>query len=409
MVIQWKIMRHTAKKESILKDKFLYTAIIILVYLFGRCIPLYGIKKLQYTERSMDVGNMLIQTVSGDADRCSLFALGISPYMIAMILVQFAVAFRKACDSGGRISPKKINRISLVLTVFFASVQALLRMQELPFCVTEELLPSAKAVSFLEMVTGAVLILWLADRNRKYGFGGQTILIYINILDGITAKLGSYSIKVLTVPLLTAVAVIWIILLMENTEKRIPVQRISIHNIYADKNYLAVKFNTVGAMPVMFSTAFFMLPQMLVTLLAWLFPKNNRIAWWQDNLILTRPLGIGVYILILYLLTIGFAVVMISPGEITQQFLKSGDSIPNIHAGRDTRRYLTREICKISFFSATVMSICLGVPMYLQLRGEADTMLSMFPASAMILTSIWCSLYQEFLAVKSFDAYDPFV
>lgn len=297
----------------------------------------------------------------------------------------------------------------MALTILFASVQALLRIQELPYYLKGNMLLFARAVSFLEMVTGAVLILWIADRNRKYGFGGQTILIYVNVLDGIAGKLSRYNMTDLIIPLLIAVIVIWIVLMMENTEKRIPVQRISIHNIYADKNYLAIKLNTVGAMPVMFSTAFFMLPQMFATVLAWLFPENDRIVWWRDNLILNRPLGIAAYILILYLLTIGFAVVMINPGEIAQQFLKGGDSIPNIHAGRDTRRYLTRELCRISFCSATVMSICLGVSMYLQSKGQTDHMLAMFPASAMILTSIWSSLYQEFLAVKSLDAYEPFI
>lgn len=399
----------TTKKESILKEKFKYTAVIILVYLSGRCIPLYGIRHLDYVDSRMSVGNLLVQAVGGDADRCSLFALGLSPYMLSMILVQLLSAIRKSGDSGRKISPKKMNRITLALTILFASIQALLRVQELPFYLGDSILPAARGISFLEMVTGAVLILWLSDRNRRYGFGGQTVLIYVNILDGITAKLSRYSMAELVIPLLIATGVIWIVLMMENTEIRIPVQRISIHNIYADKNYLAIKLNTVGAMPVMFSTAFFMLPQMVVMVLSWLFPENTGIVWWQDNLTLSRPFGIIVYILILYFLTVGFAMVMINPGEITQQFLKSGDSIPDIHAGRDTRRYLTAELCRISFFSATVMSLCLGVPMYLQLRGETDYMLAMFPASAMILTSIWSSLYQEFLAVKSLDAYEPFV
>ena len=64
--------------------------------------------------------------------------------------------------------------------------------------------------------------------------------------------------------------------------------------------------------------------------------------------------------------------IIISPGEIAEQLLKSGDSIMNLHAGRDTRRYLTRQVLGIGFFSATVMSICLGIPMLLQLKGGIE-------------------------------------
>lgn len=81
--------------------------------------------------------------------------------------------------------------------------------------------------------------MWLTSRNKKYGIGGQTALIYLNILDGILTT----------------------------------VQRISIHNIYADKNYMAIKLNPIGVMPAMFSMAFFMVPQLLISLFIMVFPE----------------------------------------------------------------------------------------------------------------------------------------
>jgi len=198
-------------------------------------------------------------------------------------------------------------------------------------------------------------------------------------------------------------------LIMENTEKRIPLQRISIHNIYADKNYLAIKMNPIGVMPAMFSTAFFMLPQLIIAVLLWIFPNNIDLIWWQENMILSEPLGMIVYIVILYCLTIGFSIVFVNPKDVTEQYLKSGDSFENIHAGRDTRRYLAGTIGRISVLSATVMSICLGVPLYLQYRGNIDTSLVMLPSSIMMLTGIWCNLYREAESVKNLEAYKPFI
>ena len=396
------------RKDSILKYKLLYTALVLFIYLLGKNLPLYGIDLSAYANQTLDTAALLIQAISGDVYRRSVFALGISPYMMASILVQMVVAFRSA-DAKARISPKKKNFIMLELTLIFALFQAVLQVRNLSFAVTGQRLMLAQVVSVVEMIAGAMIILWLSEQNKKYGVGGQTALIFVNILEGIVAILTKGSMESLVIPLLISLIVIMIMVILENAEKRIPVQRISIHNIYADKNYLAIKLNPIGVMPVMFSTAFFMLPQLLVTGLAWLFPGQETIIWWQENLVLTKPLGVIVYIAILYALTIGFSRVFLNPTETTEQFLKSGDSLVGIHAGRDTKRYLSRNITRISLFSATALSLCLSVPMVMQLNGYMDNSLSALPTSIMMLTGIWSNLYREVLSIRDMDAYEPFI
>lgn len=396
------------RKDSILKYKLLYTALVLFIYLLGKNLPLYGIDLSAYANQTLDTATLLIQAISGDVYRRSVFALGISPYMMASILVQMVVAFRSA-DAKARISPKKKNYIMLELTLIFALFQAVLQVRNLSFAVTGQRLMLAQVVSVVEMIAGAMIILWLSEQNKKYGVGGQTALIFVNILEGIVAILTKGSMESLVIPLLISLIVIMIMVILENAEKRIPVQRISIHNIYADKNYLAIKLNPIGVMPVMFSTAFFMLPQLLVTGLAWLFPGQETIIWWQENLVLTKPLGVIVYIVILYALTIGFSRVFLNPTETTEQFLKSGDSLAGIHAGRDTKRYLSRNITRISLFSATALSLCLSVPMVMQLNGYMDNSLSALPTSIMMLTGIWSNLYREVLSIRDMDAYEPFI
>ena len=396
------------RKDSILKYKLLYTALVLFIYLLGKNLPLYGIDLSAYANQTLDTATLLIQAISGDVYRRSVFALGISPYMMASILVQMVVAFRSA-DAKARISPKKKNYIMLELTLIFALFQAVLQVRNLSFAVTGQRLMLAQAVSVVEMIAGAMIILWLSEQNKKYGVGGQTALIFVNILEGIVAILTKGSMESLVIPLLISLIVIMLMVILENAEKRIPVQRISIHNIYADKNYLAIKLNPIGVMPVMFSTAFFMLPQLLVTGLEWLFPEQETIIWWQENLVLTKPLGVIVYIVILYALTIGFSRVFLNPTETTEQFLNSGDSLAGIHAGRDTKRYLSRNITRISLFSATALSLCLSVPMVMQLNGYMDNSLSALPTSIMMLTGIWSNLYREVLSIRDMDAYEPFI
>lgn len=401
-------MPQTERQEPILRYKLAYMAIILIIYLLGRGIPLYGIDISAYRAVSGNAEILLTQAIGGDEKQFSLFVLGMSPYMMAAILVQILVSIRNA-GTKARMSIAGLNRMRIAVTMIFAVVQALIRVQTMRFRPGGPELVVTRTVAVIEMITGVMLIMWLSQRNEKYGIGGRTVLIYVNIVSSVITTLSRHPVGDLYLPLAVAAVMIVVTLIMEGGEKRIPMQRISIYNIYADKDYLAIKLNPVGVMPVMFSTAFFMVPQLIIAWFLWLCPENMTLLWWKENLVLTRLPGIQTYIMILYFLTIGFAMMMISPKGITEQFLKGGDSILGLHPGRETRRYLTRQVWGIGLASATVMSICIGIPMLLQLKGGINQELVMFPSSVMMLTSLWHTLHQEFKAIKSFEAYRPFI
>ena len=396
------------KRDGILKKKFIYTAFILVLFTVGKSIPLCGIDVDMYLHRTAAAEDLLLQTLSGDLYRCSLFALGISPYITASVLVQIMHSIQST-DLRTRHSPKKITRDTLLLTLLFSLLQSVSRVRDLSFRVGDgRELAMVQCIVVMEMTAGAFFILWLSERNKKYGIGGQTVLIFINILDGIRAVVCSNPVQKLTVSILISLVVMEIVLIMENTEMRIPLLRISVHNLYADKNYLAIKLNPLGVMPVMFSTAMFMLPQLLVRALRWTFPQNRSLLWLQENLLLSKPMGIMVYIVILYGLTIAFSMIFMNPKEMTESFLKSGDSIEGIHAGRATGRYLSRVIVGISVFSATVMGVCLGIPLVLQMSGGMDRTVFALPSSVMMLTGLFCNLQREAAALRDLASYRSF-
>lgn len=394
--------------ERIFLSKLIYTIGVMIIYALARSIPLLGIDVLAYENQTIEATMLLQQSVGGDLYRYSIMALGISPYFIATILVQVIMACRSS-DAKARTSPKKVNRLSVLMMMSIALVQAILRTNDLIF--TSEALKAwyVKPVAVLEMITGVLIIVWLAERNKKYGIGGQAALILINILDGIITTIREGMESEAVVPILIAIGMMFIMLFMENSEKHIPVQRISIHNVYADKNYQAIKLNPIGIMPIMFASAAFTLPQIIFQVLELNFPNNSDIAYISENMTLNSYWGIGVYIFILYILNVSFSILMLSPKTMTEQFLKSGDSIVNIRPGKETKRYLMRNIWTISFFSSTVMSACLGVSLVLQIKGTVSGSLAMLPSSLMMLTGIWCSLYRESAALVHTDSYRTFI
>jgi len=390
-------------------QKMFFTLIIMAIYLIGRELPLYGVNLDAYEALRDNTEDLIMQTIGGDRYKTSILALGISPFMFSTLFVQMAVAFKNA-DSKSHTSPKKITRATLNLMLVWACIQAYFTSNSTFYIYEGGVeLTIAKLISAAQMVTGAFVILWLATRNGKYGIGGQTILIYVNILDSVVNTV-RYT-KLADLKLIGAISVVALLftIIFENTEYRIPMQRISIHNIYSDKNYIPIKLNPIGMMPVMFSSAFFALPVYVLSALNSLLPENETISYLHDNMNTSCTLGIGVYIVVLYVITIVFSFVFISPKNLAESLQKSGDSITGLRAGKKTRRYIGIRVFIISIFSATFMSLFIGMPLVLQLKGLVPQDVMSLPSIMIAMASINCNLYRELRAVKDFDGYVQFI
>lgn len=394
------------EKEHIFLYKFIYMAGIMLVYMIGRNIPLYGIDLSHYQEVTIDAQTIMVQSLTGDMKNCSVFTLGLWPYMLSSIVVMLAVAIL-SLDKTRKLSPKKMNLWTLGIMLVISICQAYGKMQTLVYRTQGEALVITKAIVFVEMIVGMLVVIYLGDRMTKYGIGGRTSIFFVNIIEGFLTMLVKTSPRQWILPLSIGLLEIVIMLILENAEKRIAVQRVSIHNIYADKNYIAYKLNPIGAMPLMFSSAIFMLPHIICTMLLYLMPGNSTIQWILKNIVLTEIPGIWVYMGVVCLLTISLSFVMLSPGTKAEELMKVGDSILDIYAGRQTKKYLVGNVLSISAFSAIVMSCCMGLPLFLQFKGYMDPALVMFPSSLMMLSGLWITLYREAEVYRNADQYRP--
>ena len=401
-------MRYSSKKEKIMLYKVLFMLFTVIVYLVGKSLPLYMIDEMAYAEAAVSTEEILLQTIRGDRYQYSIFALGISPYLISNIAIQMLFAF-KSSESRARVSPKKMNRYTVSLTLGISLLMAVMQVPELKFKELEMDLFFVQFVVTVEMIAGAMLIFWLSKRNKKYGIGGQSVLILINLLDTFTFNLGGHKQNQMIIALVLTVMAMTVMAFFENIEKRIPLQRVSIHNIYADKNYLAIKMNPIGVMPAMFSMALFTMIQLLINLVGVFLGDLHAYQWIKEEIVLTEPLGIIVYVVGIYFLSVVFSRVFLNPKETTEQFLKSGDSIRNIHAGRDTKRYLSRNITGLALLSATMMSVFLACPLILQMYGYLDGTLAALSSSGMLLVGVICNLIREIMAVRYIEGYKPFI
>ena len=395
-------------KEHILLYKILYSLMIMLVYMIGRNIPLYGVDVEAYRDVDINAQSIIMQAVSGDMKNCSIFILGLWPYMLASMLIVLVVAIA-TLDKTRRISPKKVNIWTVTLMLIIGMLQAYERVQNYIYKVDGTALIQAKVIAFVELIAGMLIVVYLGDRATKYGICGKTSVFLVNIVDGMMTMLVGQPFRKLWLIIVIGIIEIAVMLVLENTEKRIAVQRVSIHNIHADKDYIAYKMNPVGVTPMMFASAAFILPQSVFGLLNKMFPENGTIEWIYHRMNLTSVLGVWVYIAIIVILTIAFSFVMLTPGKTAEDLLKSGDSILGVYAGRETKRYLQGCVLSFSLISSVVIGICVGVPLFLQFGGYINSKLAMFPCSIMMFTGIWISFGREAEVYRNMDRYEPFI
>lgn len=395
-------------KEHILLYKILYSLMVMFVYMIGRNIPLYGVDVEAYRDVDINAQSIIIQAVSGDMKNCSIFILGLWPYMLASMLIVLVVAIA-TLDKTRRISPKKVNIWTVTLMLIIGILQAYERVQNYIYKVDGTALIQAKAIVFVELIAGMLIVVYLGDRATKYGICGKTSVFLVNIVDGMMTMLVGQPFRKLWLIIVIGIIEIAVMLVLENTEKRIAVQRVSIHNIHADKDYIAYKMNPVGVTPMMFASAAFILPQSVFGLLNKLFPESGTIEWIYHRMNLTSVLGVWVYIAIIVILTIAFSFIMLTPGKTAEDLLKSGDSILGVYAGRETKRYLQGCVLSFSLISSVVIGICVGVPLFLQFGGYINSKLAMFPCSIMMFTGIWISFGREAEVYRNMDRYEPFI
>ena len=395
-------------KEHILLYKILYSLMVMLVYMIGRNIPLYGVDVEAYRDVDINAQSIIIQAVSGDMKNCSIFILGLWPYMLASMLIVLVVAIA-TLDKTRRISPKKVNIWTVTLMLIIGILQAYERVQNYIYKVDGTALIQAKTIAFVELIAGMLIVVYLGDRATKYGICGKTSVFLVNIVDGMMTMLVGQPFRKLWLIIVIGIIEIAVMLVLENTEKRIAVQRVSIHNIHADKNYIAYKMNPVGVTPMMFASAAFILPQSVFGLLNKMFPESGTIEWIYHRMNLTSVLGVWVYIAIIVILTIAFSFIMLTPGKTAEDLLKSGDSILGVYAGRETKRYLQGCVLSFSLISSVVIGICVGVPLFLQFGGYINSKLAMFPCSIMMFTGIWISFGREAEVYRNMDRYEPFI
>lgn len=380
---------------SELRKKILFTLGVLVVYRLGVHIPAIGIDIAALKglfAQTKGLGGLLgyLDLFSGGSLRtCTIFALGISPYITSSIMMQllgFTVPYLEQLLKEGEYGRKKINQYTRYLAFFISIVQSFTfaRVLESQGFVLN---PGwgFRFLFVLSLTVGSMFVMWLGEQISIHGIGNGSSMI---IFAGIIANFPSYFIKTiyqvqegnmdLMIALLILVIFIGItacIVFLEKGVRKIPVQytrRIIGHRVYGGQStYIPFKINTAGVMPVIFASSVLNVPLFMASMLS----KYAPFKWLSDLLIPTSLLHNVLMFILIVFFSFFYTALVFNPEELAENIKKSGGFLPGIRPGRKTAEYFNYLLTRIGLVGALYLGFLAVSPNIVRMFVEYPFML----------------------------------
>ena len=408
-----------------LKQKILFTFLMIAVWRFGVQMPLYGINNQVFSNIAQ--GNNIIgflDLFSGGAlGKVSILALGIGPFITSSIIVQLVSvvipSLEKLQKEEGEAGRRKLSQYTRLFTVvlgIFQSFIFMLYLHHLPGAIMSTVSPVAfYASSVCVLTAGAVLVMWISELITENGIGnGGSLIIFCGILSGIpiyasrTMQLVKSSsqmqIGLMVLLAIFFLAMILIVIMQEAVRKVIivnPKRQIG-NKVYGGMNsFIPFKLNPGGVMPIIFAIAILLFPSTILALVG----QANFKSMAVKNFVMTlnqylSPNGITYYLLYVALiiaLTFFYASIMpnMQPKDIADNLKKYGSSIPGIKPGRPTAEALDKILSKTTFIGALGLGIIALVPSFASYATHIETLQGIGATSLIIMVGVALDLINQ--------------
>ena len=400
-------MKINQEIRTILLNRFLVTFGIILFIRLGTFLPVPGVNHndLAFYIQTHSIAKNLISTFSGDNTFViGLFTLNIFPYINASILIQLILGFspklaklQKEGDLAGR---RSINRLTRFITLILAIIQSV----GLAIYLRQILFDWNYMLAFEVIVwltTGAMIILWLSEIITDYGLGnGASLLIYINIisnLPNLTKTIISENLPIfveLGFILLIFGSLYGIVFLQEGV-RSIPLisskqlTQGSGQDYVISNNYLPLRFNQAGVMPIILTTAILVVPNYINSL--GLLPKIDLPINLES---LSFIYWIGYFAFIL-LFSSFYSTIVLNPKDISDQLQKMAVTIPGIRPGIQTTFYLKQVMKRVTLIGATMLATIVTIPNFIESTLNITSLNGLSTTSLLILAGVVLDLVRE--------------
>lgn len=412
-------------QASGLKEKLIFTFLMIAAFRFGVQMPVFGINNEIFS--NMAAQNNIIgflDLFSGGAlGKVSIFALGIGPYITSSIIIQLVSVvipslekLQKEEGEAGRRKLSQYTRVFTVVLAMFQSIIFMIFMTKLPGAIMPNVNHGLFFISSIAVLTaGSVLVMWLSELITEKGIGnGGSLIIFVGILSGIplyasrTAQLVARD-SALQIGLIALLAIFFatmvlIVIMQEATRKVVivnPKRQVG-NKVYGGVNtHIPFKLNPGGVMPIIFAIAILLFP---TTVLSVVGQSNiHNLAVKNAIMHLTQILSPGgwfyyvLYFTLIVTLTFFYASIMpnMQPKEIATNLKKHGSSIPGIKPGKPTAEALDKILSKTTFIGALGLGIIALVPSFASYVTNIKTLQGIGATSLIIMVGVALDLINQ--------------
>ena len=398
-----------ALKTPDVRKRLLYTLLLIVIFRLGCYITVPGVDTFTLNEYMSNASNgmaSLIDLISGGAfSRFSIFAMSISPYITASIVIQLLgmviPSLERLAKEGGEEGRKKMNRYTKILTVFLALIEGLgiyLSYSSSGIFMDTSFMTGFTVV--ISLMAGTALLMWLGDEITNKGIGnGISIIIFVGIIAGLPSAVttiwklimgsGTFSTTGLLIALgviIGALILVAAVVFVQQAERRVPVQYskrvVGRKMVGAQNTHIPLKLVMAGVMPIIFASSFLTFPAMIIQM--FIPDIASQTGFWATiyNFSIassTSSVGWGytianalVYLLLIVGFTFFYTYATFNPAEVSSNIKKNGGFIPGIRAGKPTTDYLSSIISKLTWFGGLYLAIIAIIPMLVRFIPNVD-------------------------------------
>ncbi len=420
-----------------LRDRILYTLALLVIVRIGAHITLPGIDSYLLAEAmanrtSDNLLGMYDMFVGGAFKNAAIFALGIMPYISASIIIQLGgavIPYFQKLQKEGEEGRKKITQLTRYGTVIISMFQAIGVVTGVILntnfngvsVVPEEVRGIGFVISSVVLlVAGTIFMMWIGEQITDKGIGnGISLIIFIGIVNRLPFALldeyrlvssGSQNIVIEIAILIFMVFIVAGIVYVTEGTRRIPVQyakRVVGRKVYGGvTQYIPLKVNTAGVMPIIFAQAIMFLPSTLFSF----FPNNEFIQTLAGYFSYTSYTYSFIYFFIIVFFTYFYTAIAFNPQEVAENMKKQGGFVPGIRPGKPTSEFIDNILTKITLPGSIFLGIVAILPAFVSRMGVSPSFASFFGGtSLLILVGVALDTLQQVESHLLMRHYDGFM
>ena len=386
------------EKRQRLVNKITITLIILLISRIGIFIPITGIDQTEFAESisKNTIVNFLNVFSGGGFSTIGIFSLGIIPYInssiITQLLVKIVPSLEEIQKDEGEIGKQKITQITRYLTILWALIQSVsIGLWIKPYTFNWN-------ISFLldlvtALTTGSIIIMWFSEIITDYGIGnGASLIIFQNIVSNIPKSLKLYeinigkSVPILVILLTSCIGILIINIMIQDSKRKISIissKQIGQVQKLNTQNYIPLKINQGGVMPIVFASAAITIPQY-----AFLKINDPNLSILLNKIISNSFCYLTIYSIFIITFSYFYSSIILNTKDIAENLQKMSASIPNVRPGEETVKYLNQIINKLTFIGSLFLFLIAQFPLIVFKITNINVLQGLGTTSLLILVGV---------------------